>query len=90
MDRTVAYVEMGRGQAAEEGLTVEFVHEDMRRFCRPEAFDGAPIMITSFGYFADWQGNRRVLAEMHVTSARNTASAELTSRQIALYWPFCG
>ena len=53
VDRTVSYLEAARQQANEEGLEVEFVQEDMRRFVRPGAFDAAINLFTSFGYFED-------------------------------------
>jgi len=53
VDRTAAHLEKARKRAEAEGLTVEFVQEDVRRFCRPEAFDGAVNLFTSFGYFED-------------------------------------
>ncbi len=53
VDRTVAYLEEARRRAGEEHLEVEWVLEDMRRFARPGAFDGAINLFTSFGYFED-------------------------------------
>lgn len=53
VDRTPAYLEQARQQAAGEGLDIEFVHADMRDFRRPQAFDGAVNLFTSFGYFED-------------------------------------
>jgi SAM-dependent methyltransferase len=40
-----------KSRAEAEGLDVEFVEEDMRRFRRPGAYDLALSMFTSFGYF---------------------------------------
>jgi SAM-dependent methyltransferase len=53
VDRTASYLEAARQQASAEGLEVEFVQEDMRRFVRPGAFDAAINLFTSFGYFED-------------------------------------
>jgi hypothetical protein len=36
----------------------------MRRFCRPQAFDAAVSLFTSFGYFEDPAENRQVLANI--------------------------
>ena len=37
VDRTARYLDTARAAATREGLTVEFVQEDMRHFHRPEA-----------------------------------------------------
>ena len=62
VDRNVAYLRRARRRAKAEGLHVEFVREDMRRFSRPGAYDGAVNLWTSFGYFADLADDRKVLA----------------------------
>jgi SAM-dependent methyltransferase len=61
VDRTRHYLEQAAGRAAQEGLHVEFVREDMRTFVRPGAFDAAINLFTSFGYFEDPQDDRRVV-----------------------------
>ena len=65
VDRTAAYIKKAQKQAEEERLAVEFVQEDMRHFCRPNAFDGAISMFTSFGYFEDPAENRQVLVNVY-------------------------
>ena len=40
-----------RERARAENVDVEWVQEDMRRFVRPESFDLAISLFTSFGYF---------------------------------------
>ena len=37
----------------------------MRRFARPQTFDGAMLMFTSFGYFEDDEDNRKVLINVY-------------------------
>ena len=64
VDRTAAYLEQARQQAQEEGLTLELVENDMRHFYRPNSFDGAMLMYTSFGYFEDPAENLQVLASV--------------------------
>lgn len=44
---------------------VEWVHEDMRTFVRPEAFDLVVNVFTSFGYFDDKADDVRVLRNIH-------------------------
>jgi SAM-dependent methyltransferase len=65
VDRTCEYIEEARSRAEAEGLEVEFVREDMRRFRRPSSFDAAINLFTSFGYFDDPEDDYRVLANLH-------------------------
>ena len=65
VDRTSKYVEEARKQAEVESLNVEFLHEDMRGFCRPETFDAVINLYTSFGYFENPEYDRQVLKSVH-------------------------
>lgn len=65
VDRTVKYLEKAREKAAQEGLSAEFVQEAMRYFCRPNTFDGALLLFTSFGYFENPDDNRQVLVNVY-------------------------
>jgi SAM-dependent methyltransferase len=65
VDRTALYLEQARRRAEEEGLTIEFIQEDMRRFCRPDSFDTALSLFTSFGYFDTSEENQQVLVNVH-------------------------
>ena len=58
VDRTASYLEEARRRARDENLQVRWVHEDMRSFSRPEAFDIVLNMYTSFGYFEDVADDR--------------------------------
>jgi SAM-dependent methyltransferase len=60
VDRTAAYLQTAREVSAAENLDVEWVQADAREFLRPEAFDLAINMYTSFGYFEDPAEDRRV------------------------------
>jgi SAM-dependent methyltransferase len=48
-------------RAAEAGVDVEALVDDMRLFERPGAFDAVLLMWTSFGYFDDERDHRTVL-----------------------------
>ena len=61
VDRNTTYLRQARQTARGDKLAAEFVREDMRRFVRREAFDGAINLFTSFGYFEDPADDRRVL-----------------------------
>jgi SAM-dependent methyltransferase len=65
VDRTALYLEQAQRQAEGEELTIEFVQEDMRRFCRPDTFDAALSLFTSFGYFDTPEENQQVLVNVH-------------------------
>ena len=67
VDRTAAYVEEARRQAAEEGLAAEFVVGDMREFRRPGTFDLAVNLYTSFGYFDDPEEDVAVLRNFYAS-----------------------
>ena len=51
---------LGKAQehASRSNVDVDFVHADMRAFRRPDAFDLAVSMYSSFGYFADRADDR--------------------------------
>jgi SAM-dependent methyltransferase len=56
VDLHAPYLEQARREAA----GVEWVHGDMREFCRERAFDAAVNLYSSFGYFEDQEDDRRV------------------------------
>lgn len=60
VDRTAKYLREAKNKAGEQGLDVEWVEADMRRFRRDGAFDLAVSMLTSFGYFPNAADDRRV------------------------------
>jgi SAM-dependent methyltransferase len=51
VDRTSFFLEKGRQRAKSEKLDIEFVLQDMISFKRPESFDLALNLWTSFGFF---------------------------------------
>lgn len=53
VDLSAFLLDRARAYADREGVHVEWVREDMRRFRRPGAFRLALSMFTSFGYFED-------------------------------------
>lgn len=83
VDRSAAYVAQARARAEAEGLRVEFVVEDMRRFVRAESFDAVINMFTSFGYFEDPAEDRLVL-EHAFTSLKPGGSIllEMVGREV--------
>jgi len=65
VDRTATYLGEARTRAADEGLEVEFIQDDMRTFVRPQAFDAAINYFTSFGYFESEAEERQVLSNVY-------------------------
>jgi SAM-dependent methyltransferase len=61
VDRTEAYLSEAEQHAEKLGLNVEFVQTDMREFRRPEMYDVAINLFTSFGYFEDPDDDVQVL-----------------------------
>ncbi len=61
VDRTGEYLRKAAERAARDSLQVEWVHQDMRTFARPGAFDAVVNLLTSFGYFCDAVDDRAVV-----------------------------
>ena len=61
VDRTRRFLERAARVADEAGVDIEFVEADMREFVRPDSFDMAINMYTSFGYFEDPADDVRVV-----------------------------
>lgn len=61
VDRSGFLLDKARERAAEAGVAVEWVREDMRDFHRPGAFHLACNLFTSFGYFEREEDDLRVL-----------------------------
>lgn len=64
VDRTKEYLNQARKRAELEKLDIEFVNADMRTFVRPDSYDGAWSMFTSFGYFEKPSDNQQVLSNV--------------------------
>lgn len=73
VDRTACLLDLARQRLAADpdadalAQRVEFVREDARRFVRPESFDAAINLYTSFGYFRDDDDNVQVLRHVHAS-----------------------
>jgi SAM-dependent methyltransferase len=69
VDLTAAFVETAGKLAEQQGLSAEFVCEDMLQFRREDSFDAAFVFSTSFGYFEDPADDvavlRNVRASLH-------------------------
>jgi SAM-dependent methyltransferase len=60
VDRYGPYLDRARARTEKDGLKIEFVQKDMRRFQRAAHFHLAVNLYTSFGYFEDPQDDVKV------------------------------
>lgn len=61
VDRTRGYIEAARETAAAEELDIEFLLQDVRDFRRPEYYNLALNLFTSFGFFSDQEEEIRYI-----------------------------
>lgn len=61
VDRTAHFLDEAARRAESADLQLDLARSDMREFRRPEAFDAALSMLTSFGYFEDPEDDLKVL-----------------------------
>ena len=66
VDRTTFLLNAARTRAKAAEVKIEWVRADMRDFLRPDSFDLALSMLTSFGYFDRKDEDRLVLRNMFV------------------------
>lgn len=67
VDRTPFLLNKAREVATAEKLDIEFVREDMRSFVRPNSFDLALSVFTSFGYFENKDEDLKVLQNIFLS-----------------------
>ncbi len=65
VDRTGLYIEEAKKKADERELNICFVQDDMRSFCKPNAFDAVINIFTSFGYFEEAADDKLVLQNIY-------------------------
>ena len=65
VDLSTFLLSKARERARAEDVDVEWEREDMRRFVRPERFDLALSLFTSFGYFESKEDDLKVLRNIH-------------------------
>ena len=73
VDLSLSLLRRARDRARAEGVDVEWVQEDMRRFVRPDSFDLAINIFTAFGYFDDRQDDLQVLRNIHLSLRKGAA-----------------
>ena len=65
VDRTETYLHEARKTARKEGLEVDFILSDMRKFISPDSYQAALSMYSTFGYFEDQEENQQVLRNIY-------------------------
>ena len=65
VDLSPFLLQQAKDLARNENVDIEWVQGDMRSFARPEAFDLAINLTTSFGYFDDKQDDVKVLRNVY-------------------------
>jgi len=65
VDRSGFLLQRAREHASQTNTAVEWVQEDMRKFVRPEQFDLACNLFTSFGYFETEEDDLQVLRNLY-------------------------
>lgn len=63
VDYMPGFLDLARQQAAEMGVQVDYIQEDMREVSFREEFDRVLLLFSSFGYFEDCE-NEQVLRNM--------------------------
>jgi 2-polyprenyl-3-methyl-5-hydroxy-6-metoxy-1,4-benzoquinol methylase len=64
LDATPLFLDLGRADARRRGVTVDYVHGDMRAIPWTDRFEAVVSWFTAYGYFDDAQ-NRTVLAQVY-------------------------
>lgn len=67
VDTTETYLQVAREVVREEGLKVNFLHQDMRNFSSPNSFMAVISLYTSFGYFENQSENQLVLHNIYTS-----------------------
>jgi len=67
VDRTKYLLDKARERAISEKAEIEWIQMDMRDFVRPDTYDLALSMFTSFGYFDDKNEDTKVLHNMNTS-----------------------
>lgn len=61
VDMITSFLEAGEESAQSEGVDIQWVQDDLRRFVRPQSFNAAVSLYTSFGYCQDIEEDRQIL-----------------------------
>jgi SAM-dependent methyltransferase len=65
VDRTEQFLRAAEETARANSCPITFVQDDVRKFCRPEAYDAVINMFTSFGYFEQPEDEQKTLSNVY-------------------------
>jgi len=65
LDKSPYLLSRAEEKAQKDGAKIEWVEEDMRKFCREESFDLVVNLFTSFGYFELFEDDLKVVQNVH-------------------------
>jgi ubiquinone/menaquinone biosynthesis C-methylase UbiE len=65
VDRTDQYLKQAKERAKSENFNIEFLNSDIRTFIKPDYFDLAVNLSTSFGYFENPDDDRLVISNIY-------------------------
>ena len=65
VDRTRLYLDRAATTAKQQRLSLELIHDDMRRFRREDSYDCVINLFTSFGYFEDPEEDHAAAQNMY-------------------------
>jgi SAM-dependent methyltransferase len=83
VDRTKFLLDKARAGARKAGARVEWLEMDMRDFVRPESYNLALSMFTSFGYFDDKREDLAVLSNIFASlKPRGACLIEVMGKEI--------
>jgi SAM-dependent methyltransferase len=69
VDITMPYLDIASENAKQEGLSIRFIHSDMRNYCDPGSFDLIANLCTSFGYLDSIEEDIKVLQNIYASLA---------------------
>lgn len=67
VDRTIFLLDKAKQGAKKEKVKIEFIRADMLDYTKPDAFDLAINMFTSFGYFEKQEDDLKVLKNIYIS-----------------------
>lgn len=87
VDITKSVLDTAAETAKEANLNIDFVHEDLRKFCQLEQFDCAVNLYTSFGYCDSKEDDYKILKNIAASLKKGgTFIMECNSRETAIMY----
>ncbi len=71
VDFTKSYIEKAKKMSLESSVSIEYIQDDMRTFCRKEYFDRIINIGTSFGQFENKKEDYNVLRNIYLSLVSN-------------------